>query len=103
MSTYCKKRKGPRSNTGRDSGQNLKDTVACRKDSSSDKYGNQALLRLACAALTVEELGEWLETAVGGLCLEQLIFTFQQTGQSRTSYKVPSEKDTESYFGKEAA
>jgi hypothetical protein len=60
---------GPCANTGLDSGQNPNLKITYRQNSSSDNSGNLALLRLACAALTVEEIEEWLANIEGEISL----------------------------------
>jgi hypothetical protein len=107
MSAYCKKRKSLGGNRGSDSRKNLEIKLLPARDfSSGNCNSNLALLRLAFAALTFEELGEWLEMNAIRVCLEQSeaqVSALHQIGQSRTSYQESSEKNAESHFGKEAA
>jgi hypothetical protein len=107
MTIHRKRRKSPGGNRGSDSRKNLVIKLLPTRDTASrifNTYEDQ--LRLACAALTVEELEEWLEMNAIRVCLEQSeaqVSALHQTGQSRTSYQESSEKDAESHFGKEAA
>lgn len=70
MTIHRKRRKSPGGNRGSDSRKNLVTKLLPTRDSSSGKCNaHHSQLRMAFAALTLEELGEWLATMEGKIFL----------------------------------